>query len=535
MFQSHSLQERANIFRIGAIDPGQRFLYLRIRLAAWMAVHAFSWVLVLYIIFVLATWLPGYLAWPLWADHDVFAVLAQGWSAGEQPYRDRPTTNFPGPIYQAWVLGKLFGWGKPHMVYAFDALLMLALCAGCVVWSRKNYGWWLPGLIAAAGILSYHSTHDFAHAAQRDGQATAFMLLAFLLANGAKPSVHRLLPAAFLVAFALISRPQTVLFLPALAWALSNHGWRRLVLGISFSLMFFGLLLLPLLLNGLLTDWLLEINRIGTGGIYAQAKFDLNRIFLDQLLTGGCLPILMLGGFALAVQPKRPFIPVLLLACIALYRPLSPFPHGYLDQPFRLSLAFVSMFLAARIIETEWRPRWKSLLLLALITSVIEPFPRCCESRKLGKSWKYLTTGNSHRYVPIGYTKESIPGQHIYPWHEYKALIDYLRTQTPPDAPIANLLLAPTAINGATGRHTPLHAESMMWLIIVGRPDHEAFADELRSASDAYVVWRPAEWHLVPEWRCLPETIELYYKPVANFGDIVVCRKSIRDERPTSK
>lgn len=30
----------------------------------------------------LITWIPHYLTWPLWADHDVFATLARGWDAG---------------------------------------------------------------------------------------------------------------------------------------------------------------------------------------------------------------------------------------------------------------------------------------------------------------------------------------------------------------------------------------------------------------------------------------------------------------------
>src|SRR5947208_2914771 len=30
----------------------------------------------------LITWIPHYLTWPLWADHDVFATLARGWEAG---------------------------------------------------------------------------------------------------------------------------------------------------------------------------------------------------------------------------------------------------------------------------------------------------------------------------------------------------------------------------------------------------------------------------------------------------------------------
>jgi len=43
----------------------------------------------------LATWVPHYLTWPWFADHDVFATLAIGWEHGQLPYRDLIGNNFP--------------------------------------------------------------------------------------------------------------------------------------------------------------------------------------------------------------------------------------------------------------------------------------------------------------------------------------------------------------------------------------------------------------------------------------------------------
>src|SRR4051794_2690836 len=57
--------------------------------------------------FQLATWVPHYLTWPWFADHDVFATLALGWEHGQLPYRDLAGNNFPGTIYLFWILGKL--------------------------------------------------------------------------------------------------------------------------------------------------------------------------------------------------------------------------------------------------------------------------------------------------------------------------------------------------------------------------------------------------------------------------------------------
>ena len=81
-------------------------------------------------LYELALWLPSYLTWPFWADHDVFATLAYNWECGVLPYRDLPGTNFPGTIYLFWALGKVFGWGKTLPLFALDAGLLLALGLG---------------------------------------------------------------------------------------------------------------------------------------------------------------------------------------------------------------------------------------------------------------------------------------------------------------------------------------------------------------------------------------------------------------------
>src|SRR5260370_813681 len=77
----------------------------------------------------LATWVPHYLTWPWFADHDVFATLAIGWEHGQLPYRDLICNNFPGTIYLFWIVGKLFGWGRTQPFWAVDAGFVLILGA----------------------------------------------------------------------------------------------------------------------------------------------------------------------------------------------------------------------------------------------------------------------------------------------------------------------------------------------------------------------------------------------------------------------
>ena len=76
--------------------------------------------------YMLATWIPHYVTWPWYCDHDHFAQLAQLWDSGTaRPYRDVFTFQFPGEIYVFWVLGKVFGWVNSIAFYAFDAILVI--------------------------------------------------------------------------------------------------------------------------------------------------------------------------------------------------------------------------------------------------------------------------------------------------------------------------------------------------------------------------------------------------------------------------
>src|SRR5829696_4087713 len=110
------------------------------RLAAWALRGPLTAALCGLCAFQLSTWIPHYLTWPFWADHDVFATIAQGWDDGRLPYRDLYCNNFPGTVYLFWALGKAFGWGRTLPFYAVDAALVVALGALLIGWSRRRLG-----------------------------------------------------------------------------------------------------------------------------------------------------------------------------------------------------------------------------------------------------------------------------------------------------------------------------------------------------------------------------------------------------------
>ncbi|MHC5544306.1 hypothetical protein ACYOEI_39260, partial [Singulisphaera rosea] len=104
----------------------------------------------------LATWVPHYLTWPFWADHDVHGTMARAWDLGRLPYRDMRCNNFPGSIYLFWALGKVAGWGRTVPFYAFDAGLQVALGLSLFAWSRARIGAIVPGLVGYLTFLSYY-------------------------------------------------------------------------------------------------------------------------------------------------------------------------------------------------------------------------------------------------------------------------------------------------------------------------------------------------------------------------------------------
>src|SRR5262245_51988624 len=122
--------------------------------------------LALLVIVQAACWVPHYLTWPLYADHDVFATVAQAWDAGLLPYRVAYCNNLPATIYVFFLLGKAFGWGNSVAFLGLDAALVVAFGALLVAWGRTRLGSWLPGLVGNAIFFAYYFDLTYALAAQ---------------------------------------------------------------------------------------------------------------------------------------------------------------------------------------------------------------------------------------------------------------------------------------------------------------------------------------------------------------------------------
>ena len=165
----------------------------------------------------LLTWVPHYLTWPLWADHDVFATIARGWEAGVLPYRDLYCNQFPGALYLFWILGRIAGWGHSWPIYAFDAAAMLGLGLGLVVWSRRFFGRALPGLVGYLAFLSYYLSLDYMMAAQRDWHSALLAVLGILVLQTSPGRILGPAVSGAAMSMALCFRPHAAVFLPAVA------------------------------------------------------------------------------------------------------------------------------------------------------------------------------------------------------------------------------------------------------------------------------------------------------------------------------
>ena len=317
--------------------------------AAWMLGWPLSAALIVVALVQLASWLPHYLTWPYWADHDVAATSARSWDLGVLPYRDFHMNGFPGETYLFYALGKLGGWGRSPVFYGFDAGFLLVFLGTLVAWSLRRFGRGLPGLVGSIAFLSYYLSLDYSHAGQRDWHATCYAMLALLLAQG-WPGRLASLVSAILAAFALATRPQTVVFVPALLVAIVGEDsgeipfGRRLLRGVGWLVALAvcaALAFVPLAVAGIFGDFLRSLRHVAYGSSY-------NRVSLESLTKAWAVQaaefrwlvvpaaIVLLARMASPKERATAWPWLAALAGVSVYKPMSPMAHSYLDLPLVL-------------------------------------------------------------------------------------------------------------------------------------------------------------------------------------------------------
>lgn len=490
----------------------------------------------------LATWLPHYLTWPFWADHDVYATLAQGWDRGWLPYRDLACNNFPGTIYLFWILGRVAGWGQTLPFYAFDAALVVLFGAAMLAWSQRQCGRLLPGLVGYTAFLSYYLSQDYCRAGQHDWHAVSFAIMGIMTLQCASGRAVRWFSAAALAA-AVITRPQTVLFLPAVAFALDERARQNgeplrrsakavLEWGAAFTA-FVLLGFAPLAVAGVLPDFVHGVRLASYGSSY-------------NLVTPGTV----VSGWVTQLSPLRfTVVPLALwmfhrwvdpaanrtaltwcvaLGGVSLYKPLSPVPHGYLDFPL-VMVWTINLALLARLALAgrELTPTLRLAFLLFLVALGTTVRPTFCMVSNTIRTIAALSRGNLPHDLPAGYRSDMVRSGAYYRWEDYRGVLEYLRRETQPGTHVANVLKGDSALTGPSGRLPAFPAESITWLRMVNPKDEARFAEKLETDTDSVVVWVPGEvgpFGPQPLSLIMP-VIERHYAPEAKFGDIEVWRR----------
>ncbi len=493
-----------------------------------------------------ALWLPQYLTWPWWADHDVFATMALGWNAGLRPYRDLVGNNLPGTIYFFWIVGRLAGWGNVAAYNAFDAILFGVLGLATLFWSRRRFGVWLPGAVTLFTLVSYYINLDFSMVAQRDWHAALFVALAMIVLE-AIPGKTGLLASPLLAAIGFSIRPQVLMFVPGLLWGactaetsrMTPGGYRRSAFWLAGFAGAVVLLFCPLLQEGLVADLLQGLAAVIPGTTYNEPKgLQLLRIGLRIGASGrvwALLPVLAILWPSARVRPQRSAIGwSLLLAGAVAYMAITPLMRPYVTHAFWLIWAFTLGVAVAMVHEEAvarpwpWQAGAVSLLGLAM-TLDVGSIPSTCRLSLQMPALRALAGNRPVAKAPVGY-KHPFEGSVVLPaWSDYQATLAYLRTELAPSTRVANALNG-VAINGPTGRLPALPSESLTWLFVVRPTDEDRFITTLRTTPDSVVVWNPeaAGATSVPaRFPRMAETIRTLYEPAVSFGTVAIWRRRV--------
>jgi hypothetical protein len=501
--------------------------------AAWVLRRPLRAALGAVCVLQLATWIPHYLTWPMWADHDVFATMAHAWDGGQLPYRDLLSNNFPGAIYLFWVLGRTFGWGQSVALYGFDVTLLVALGALLLLWSRRCFGSILAGLIAYAAVLSFYLGLDFTQTAQREWHGSLFAVFGLLLPQ-TWPCRPGRIASALVMALALTVRPHAVLFLPALLLTVSEPyrrdgatGKRLAEWSLAFGL-FLAAGFAPLIWAGVLDDLLRSIPVFGYGpGAGGRTMHQRIEHIVPQLLNLKVLAIpasvLLLAFASGGVVQRLAMIWLVALFGALLYEPLSPFHHAYLTHPLWLVWC-VNAGILGHLISTApvTSPSVRLVVMLLLLSTTVVPKPRFCSVRGSLRGAAALLAAGEPQHLPPGYTHAFYYVPH-YPWEDYRATLNYIRRETDVETRVANVLHG-AAITGPTARLSAFPAESTTWLDVVAPGDEDKFIQSLERTPNSIVVWMPSDKRLLDRPR-LVSVVRALYEPSVRFGEIEVWRR----------
>lgn len=493
------------------------------------------------------TWVPHYLYWPWWMDLDHFAVSAQSWDAGVIPYRDLIDFNFPGPIYFLWLVGKIFGWGRPMLVNACDVLVVLGLGGVLIFWSRQLFRSPMAGLFGVFLVIRYYFSLDYSRVMQRDWYVVCLAIAAICTVQISKIK-YRWIVAAFMFAMALNIRPYAVLMLPPLFYCLwldsFQDGKFRLSVIRQFvtgSIVFTALLWLPLYLTGNFDDFLKHF--IGAL-IQDSYKRPNRRSFMTLMRHQLDTKIIFLGLIALVVnfisaRKDKSLLRLNMTWLIAYvsflnYMVICPVRHAYTEIPMEIMAGVV----AGIGFQTFWNTTsfshfYRLIVILFWFIYYFPGQPEYCQFEPSARAIVSFVKWDDLKQSPPGSSgilkDTQAPQSDSYSWQDYQEVLKFIRNETTPDTRVGNFLRTHPfpALNGMTGRLTlwPV-GEGILWLHSVNRDLEPRFAKSLNQPSPAMIVWiADGEPGAIYKFPLIESVIRERYEPFKKFGRFDVWRK----------
>jgi hypothetical protein len=231
----------------------------------------------------------------------------------------------------------------------------------------------------------------------------------------------------------------------------------------------------------------------------------------------------------------------LALLGVMFYKPISPYPHDYLNQPMVLVRKVALVPLVAWLLLTRrLTAPWRLLGLAALLVFSLPPIPPLhCSARWSLQALGPLAQGEDPEELGpgcFGLLSERDCGYERYRWEDFRRVLFYLREMTPPDQRVFSYLWAfpyPT-VNGPSGRLTPIPAAGgYVHLLTIDPSKADAYAAILERGSDILAVWDPTLVNF--DFPQIDRALRECYQVEVRFGTIEIWRhRAARSTRTTT-
>lgn len=488
------------------------------------------------------TWFPNYLFWPWWMDQDHFAVSALSWENGIRPYRDLIDFNFPFPIYFNWIVGKIFGWGRPMVINAIDGLLMLSLAGFLIKWCQYRFQSLTSGLCAALLVIYHYCSLDYSRVMQRDWHVVYCSIISLCLLQ-LSHFKYKLQLSALLMAIACNTRPYAVLAFPPIFWAifftpdlLLEIRKRNLICFACYFLVFTLLLWSPLILSGMFDDFLRTfIAELTKGSYQSNEKTTLGRLIFNQLNRN--VTFTALAGLIVLIPVKwkdaetRYLLTTWAIAfgTFLFYMPSCPVRHEYTQIPFEMIAAVsLSIVFGKFLNSVKISPLLKCSIIVFWVYHYFPGWPVYSSFKATNQALVALARWEPIAQKPIG-TDHTFASDNTnifrYRWSDYQNMLAYIRQNTNSTTTVGNFLRSHPfpALNGMTGRLTTWPCgEGIMWLRGVPGSSEAQFAAGLDTQSDSVIVWhdRGENFPIENQFEIIEQKIRQNYEPLIRIGDI---------------